>query len=191
VIAGARKGIALRCGRGPFYRPTAQIVRGSIFDTLGDMVAGSRFLDLFAGSGAVGIEALSRGARHAVFVEQDHRILRALRTNLERCRFGRDEADVRMIDAVRYLSRYAPREDFDIIFADPPYASALAQRVVAHVEDSGAPICRVLVVEHGQPITARDDGPFAEIRTRKFGQTFVTYYTVKHGGTRNTTAKEE
>jgi 16S rRNA (guanine966-N2)-methyltransferase len=68
VIAGTKKGIDLRCGRGPQFRPTAQLVRGSIFDTLGPEVTGATVLDLFAGSGAFGIEALSRGAARAVFV---------------------------------------------------------------------------------------------------------------------------
>ena len=105
VNAGRYRGTSLRCGRGPFYRPTAQIVKGSIFDTLGSDVTGARFLDLFAGSGAIGIEALSRGAKQAVFVEQDRRILKALRTNLQRCRITADQAIVLGHDVFRFVDR--------------------------------------------------------------------------------------
>lgn len=177
VIAGTKKGIDLRCGRGPQFRPTAQLVRGSVFDTLGGEVAGAAVLDLFAGSGAFGIEALSRGASRAVFVEQDHAILRALRTNLERCRFGPGVADVWAGDAMRFLDRIAPvPRSFDIVFADPPYASALAQRVIDVIAGAAAPCCDTLVVEHGKPVTAPAGGSLELAKTRQFGQTSVSYF---------------
>lgn len=177
VIAGNRRGVSLRCGRGPVFRPTAQMVKGSIFDTLGREIEGAVFLDLFAGSGAVGIEALSRGARHAIFVEQDHRILKALRTNLERCRFTRKDAEVRMGDAMRFLKRFVRGEDYvDIIFADPPYAGNLAQQVVRLVEEANRRICRWLIIEHGQAIFPSEGGSIVNLKTKKFGQTLVTYF---------------
>lgn len=180
VIAGSRKGIALRCGRGPVYRPTTQLVKGSIFDTLGGDVTGAGFLDLFAGSGGVGIEALSRGAGRVVFVEQDHRILKALRTNLQRCGFTHEDAVVRMGDAIRYLRRLAAGEDtFDIIFADPPYRGNLAQEVVSIAEGAGRSICRLLVIEHGVTVSFDESGSLERLRTKKFGQTYVTYFRSK------------
>jgi 16S rRNA (guanine(966)-N(2))-methyltransferase RsmD len=188
VIAGERKGIALRSGRGPVHRPTTQLVRGSIFDTIGDEITGAVFLDLFAGSGAVGIEALSRGAKRVVFVEQDHRILKALRTNLQRCRYTHEEAEVRMGDAVRYLKRLIAGEDtFDILFADPPYGGNVAQKIVAMVEEAGRNVCRLLVVEHGLALLHEEGGALEKIRTRKFGQSFVSYFRLKerHGPHRN------
>jgi 16S rRNA (guanine966-N2)-methyltransferase len=189
VIAGRYRGTTLRCGRGPFYRPTAQIVKGSIFDTLGSAVTGARFLDLFAGSGAIGIEALSRGASQAVFVEQDRRILKALRTNLQRCRIAPDQAIVLGHDAFRFLDRLkAGGEFFDIIFADPPYAGATAQRVVEAVMNAGRAVCRQLVVEHGEPIKAGEDGPLGLHKEKRFGQTRVSYF--KNGAERETEGKE-
>jgi 16S rRNA (guanine966-N2)-methyltransferase len=177
IIAGKYKGTTLRCGRGPVYRPTAQIVRGSIFDIIGGEVEGAAFLDLFAGSGAVGIEALSRGAARVLFVEQDHRVLKALRTNLQRCGITADQAIVRSHDAFRFLERLVGGDDFfDIVFADPPYGGKAAQRVVDLVEGAERPICTLLVVEHGEAIFNRSGGTLELLRTRKFGQTMVTYF---------------
>ncbi len=178
VIAGSKKGIELRGGHGPFFRPTQQLVKGSIFDTIGFEVEGASILDLFAGSGAVGIEALSRGASRAVFVEQDHRSLKALRTNLERCRFGRETAEVRIGDAVRYVERAAAAgERFDIVFADPPYAAkTAAQRVVDAAGTAAGPLCRVLVIEHGSPVFAAEGGALELFKARRFGQTTISYF---------------
>lgn len=197
IIAGTRKGTVLRCGRGPVFRPTAQVVRGSIFDTLGRGVVGAVFVDLFAGSGSVGIEALSRGARRAVFVEQDRRLLRALRTNLQRCKFTREEATVRIGDAVRYLNRALAGGDFfDIIFADAPYAGNLAQTVLKMVEKYERRVCNLLVLEHGRPIYHDGEGILEMIKSRRFGQTRVTFYrcresTVGLGGRAGRGGREE
>ena len=179
VIAGRYKGTTLRCGRGPFYRPTAQVVKGSIFDTLGGDIAGARFLDLFAGSGAVGIEALSRGAVRAVFVEQDRRILKALRTNLERCGITPEQAIVVGQDVFRFVERLeAGGESFDVIFADPPYAGSAAKRILEAVTGAGRTLCRRFVLEHGEPIEVAGGGLMGLDRTRRFGQTRVSYYDV-------------
>lgn len=189
VIAGRYRGRTLRCGRGPFFRPTAQIVKGSVFDTLGSEVEGARFLDLFAGSGAIGIEALSRGAARAVFVEQDRRILKALRTNLERCGIPADRAVVVGQDVFRYIDRLASGDEFfDIIFADPPYAGATASRIVEAIVRARRALCARLVVEHGEPLDAPEEGVPVSGRTRRFGQTRVTYFEIR--GTGETKGKE-
>lgn len=177
VIAGAKKGVDLRCGHGPFFRPTAQIVKGSLFSTLGGELEGALVVDLFAGSGAVGIEALSRGASGVIFVEQDSRIIKALRSNLERCGFGPDVAKVRLGDAIRILERAARNGDFfDIIFADPPYEGKTAQKVVDTVAGTGRPLCRLLVVEHGSPVFVKEGGPLELAKSRRFGRTVLSYF---------------
>jgi 16S rRNA (guanine966-N2)-methyltransferase len=122
VIAGEFKGRRLHTARGSRTRPTADRVREALFSMLGD-VSGARVLDLYAGSGALGIEALSRGAETAVFVERDQAALSALRRNLDAVGA---HADVRRQDVVRFLAR--PAGTFDLVFCDPPYdvASAVA-----------------------------------------------------------------
>ncbi len=119
VVAGAFKGRRLQAPRGSRTRPTADRVREALFSILGD-VSGLRVLDLYAGSGALGIEALSRGAAAATFVERDPRAVAALRRNLESVG---SEAEVRRQDALRFLEAAEPA--FDLVFLDPPYDSAV------------------------------------------------------------------
>lgn len=118
IIAGEAGGRPLKAPPDG-VRPTMDRVKGAIFSSLGDLVPGARVLDLFAGSGAMGIEALSRGAASATFVESDERCVRCIRENLRR---ARAEASVQTMDAFRFLDLYAGDGQFDIVFADPPYA---------------------------------------------------------------------
>src|SRR5258708_36248773 len=129
VIAGAYGGRRLQAPRGQATRPTAARVREAFFSILGDIDELS-VLDLFAGSGALGIEALSRGAARAVFVERAPRALDALRANLEALGIERDRADVRALDA-RAAARTARArgETYDLVFLDPPYRQAASPRL--------------------------------------------------------------
>jgi 16S rRNA (guanine966-N2)-methyltransferase len=131
VVAGDFKGHRLRAPRGGWIRPTADRVREALFSMLGD-VEGARVLDLFAGSGALGIEALSRGAREAVFVDRDARAVAAIRRNLESVGAV---GEVRRQDALRFLATRPGK--FDLVLVDPPYdfaarlAGPLAERLPA------------------------------------------------------------
>ena len=120
VVAGRHRGRRLRTPPGQGTRPTADRVREALFSILGD-VSGQRVLDIFAGSGALGIEALSRGAGHVTFVERDHRAADMIRANLE----GLDEdADVVVRDALAWLRGAPAGTAYDLILLDPPYDSA-------------------------------------------------------------------
>lgn len=118
ILAGRWKGRGLRVPRGA--RPTSSRAREALFDILQDSIVGARVLDLFAGSGAIGLEALSRGAASAVFVESDST---ALEANLGAFGAGEGEAEVFGNDARRAVSTLLERGDrFGLVFADPPYA---------------------------------------------------------------------
>jgi 16S rRNA (guanine(966)-N(2))-methyltransferase RsmD len=119
IVAGAYGGRRLQAPPGRSTRPTSDRVREALFSILGEAVVGARVLDLFAGSGALGIEALSRGAGEAVFVESDARAVAAVRANL--AAIGA-EADVHRRDAFAWLA--GAERTFDLVFADPPYSSA-------------------------------------------------------------------
>jgi 16S rRNA (guanine966-N2)-methyltransferase len=129
VVAGDFKGHRLRAPRGGWIRPTADRVREALFSMLGD-VEGARVLDLFAGSGALGIEALSRGAREAVFVDRDARAVAAIRRNLESVGAA---GEVRRQDALRFLATRPGK--FDLVLVDPPYdfAAQLAKPLSEHL----------------------------------------------------------
>jgi 16S rRNA (guanine966-N2)-methyltransferase len=120
VIAGSAKGVRLAPVPGG-VRPVSDRAREGLFSSLGADVPGARVLDLFAGTGALGIEALSRGAERAVFVERDRGALRGLRENLERTRLG-DRAEVIASEVLRLVTGNGESESgFDVVLADPPY----------------------------------------------------------------------
>jgi len=124
VVAGTARGLRLDAPPGVGTRPTSDRVREAIFNSLhsADLVVDATVLDLFAGSGALGIEALSRGAAHATFVESDRAALATLRANIERCGLA-DRATVVAGSAERFLDRRAAAErPFDLTLLDPPYA---------------------------------------------------------------------
>jgi 16S rRNA (guanine966-N2)-methyltransferase len=106
-------------------RPTMDLVKGAIFSSLGERIAGARVLDLFSGSGALGIEALSRGCASAVLVEKNSNAIETIRRNLAKAKL---EAKICQLDVFNYLSRVALPGEFDLIFADPPYAKAPTDR---------------------------------------------------------------
>jgi 16S rRNA (guanine966-N2)-methyltransferase len=175
VIAGSAGGIQLKVP-GHDLRPTMDLVRGAIFSSLGDAVIGSNVLDLFAGSGAFGIEALSRGAAAALFVDTDPRAVTAIRANLAKTRLS---GEVRRADALQLLNRLAP--GFDLIFADPPYAKRKTDRdfvtdLLTH------PRLPTLLAPDGLLILERAPAPAAQLpepweptKSRSYGATEVLF----------------
>jgi 16S rRNA (guanine966-N2)-methyltransferase len=132
VIAGTRRSLPLKSLEGDTTRPTADRYKETLFNVLQTDIPGCRFLDLFAGSGAIGIEALSRGARHAVFVENNRKAMAVIKENIHFTKFE-DESDLILSDAVSYI-RSLPVVDFDIIFIDPPYNHDLEVAVLEALE---------------------------------------------------------
>lgn len=121
ILGGKYRSLLLQSPRGSQTRPTTSMVRKAVFDIVQNTIEGSRFLDLFAGSGAIGIEALSRGASHATFVESHKDALRCIKANLSTLKLER-EASVYSYDVFEVLKKLEKKgEVFDIIFADPPY----------------------------------------------------------------------
>src|SRR5947209_13171996 len=117
VIAGSAGGLRLEVPKNA-VRPTMDRVKAAIFSSLGEAIVGARVLDLFAGTGALGIEALSRGAAAVLFVEESRAASAAIERNLKRTKFA---ATVRQQEVFAFLRSAQPREPFTIIFADPPY----------------------------------------------------------------------
>jgi 16S rRNA (guanine966-N2)-methyltransferase len=167
IVAGKWKGRRIAPPSDRKTRPTADRVREAWMSIVQMNVDGARVLDLFAGSGALGIEALSRGAREAVFVEVAPRTVRALKTNLVALEAG-PEAIVHQADALRFADKLAPG-DFDLAFADPPYALGMAEHIAR--QWLSVPFARVLGIEHEKKVELPGDAD-----RRVYGDTVVTFY---------------
>ena len=125
VIAGTAGGITLNVPRSEL-RPTMDMVKNAIFNVLLESIPGARVLDLFAGTGGLGIEALSRGAASCVFVESDRRACESIRKNLDKTRLAGGE--IASVDVFSWLDRISRPGEFALIFADPPYAKKPGER---------------------------------------------------------------
>ncbi len=172
VISGRLGGRRLQAPRGRATRPTSDRVREALFSMLGD-VEGADVLDLFAGTGALGIEALSRGAGRAVFVESDGGALRALTANLEALGINSTQAEVRRRDALGALrSAREHEETYDLVFIDPPYRQAheWGPELSAILPSLLRPAARVVVEsDRRAPLELR-----AEVeRERRYGDTTI------------------
>jgi len=173
IVRGSRGGRVLRAPQGAATRPTSEKVREAIFNILPD-VEGMQVLDMFAGSGAVGIEALSRGAAHATFIDQAKPALTVVRANLRELGLE-DRATVLAGDAVTLGARHVPASPWQLVFVDPPYRSDLAVRAIqtlAHLAPDA-----VVVVEHDRR-NAPPDALGSLVRTdqRRYGDTLVSFY---------------
>ena len=165
IVAGEFGGRRLTPPKDARVRPTADRVREAWMSILADAVPGARVLDLYAGSGALGLEALSRGAATAAFVELNPPSLRALEANIEALGVG-GRATVHRGDALRFAERL-PTGAFDLALADPPYSRDDAARLVALFRRT--PFARILSVEHSA--AERLDGD----ETRRYGDTALTF----------------
>ena len=174
VVAGSRKGHRIDAPKGVVTRPTSDRVREAVFSILGS-VEGARVLDLFAGSGAMGLEALSRGAAGCVFVESDRQAARVIQSNLEKLRLT--GAVVVTRDAVAALREEREHDRrFDLVLADPPYEDwgryeeSLAELVPAVIADHG-----LVVVETAERIEPAL--PLDLVTARRYGSARITVFS--------------
>ncbi len=156
-------------------RPTYDRIRESVFNLLGS-VEGLSFLDLYAGTGSVGIEALSRGASRVVFVDNSSAGIGMIGRNIEKLRLG-DRAEVVRSDVFRYLKRRNATELFDVIFIDPPYDAALFAGTMELLGVSGAAGADTVIVgQHGGKPDAEEIGGFRHIDLRRYGSSWVSIW---------------
>jgi 16S rRNA (guanine(966)-N(2))-methyltransferase RsmD len=174
VSGGIGRGRRLKVPAGSGVRPTSDKVKQALFNILGGKVAGAVFLDLYAGAGGIGIEALSRGAERVVFVDVSRDSLNVIKHNIEQMGFG-ERAEVVAAKAEAYLKKTAG--PFDIVFLDPPYAGELQPLLelvaaAAVVKPDG-----IVIAEHfkKQPSPERAGG-IALFREAKYGDTVLAFY---------------
>lgn len=166
IIAGTFRGRRLRTVADRQVRPTSDRVREAWFSIVGPRVPGARVLDLFAGSGALGLEALSRGAAHATFVETARAAQRVLRTNIADLGVE-DRVAIRGVNALRFAAGLGPHA-FDLAFADPPYRSGDADLLCAYWR--ATPFARILGIEHPLELDLGGDD------VRRYGSTALTFF---------------
>ena len=179
IVGGDLRGRRLLAPKGRGVRPTLEVVREAVFDTLGPRVAGAAVLDLFAGSGAMGLEALSRGASHVTWCDASDRAVAAIRENASRLSIAAGRFSILQMPsqlAIRRLEGEGAR--FDAVFVDPPYDAALYEETML-----GLSIARVVVeggtvvVEHSRRFgVSACYGDLSLARDRRYGETCVAYY---------------
>ena len=179
VISGTAGGLHLKSPKRHLLRPTQDRIRQVIFSSLAEQVPGARVLDLYAGTGSFGIEALSRGAASATFVEQDAEAAQCIGENLLHCRL---RGEVRREDVLVYLDK-APPERFDLVFADPPYVKSrgalddepLLEKLVSFLAPDG-----IFVWEHFAGRRVQNALRWEVIRHRAYGETGLTFLRLSH-----------
>ena len=177
VISGTAKGLRLKTVPGNSTRPITDIVKEALFNILGNEIEDNLILDLFAGTGAVGIEALSRGARFVTFLDKGQQAIRTIRENLEKTRFT-DRAEVIRTDAFSYL-RHPDKLGFDMIYVAPPQYKQMWQKAIRLIEANPA-----LLSDEGQIIVQINPIEWEELElagfevfdTRKYGSTLLVFF---------------
>ena len=178
VIAGKAKSLTLRTIEGDSTRPTTDRIKETLFNMLQPALADCRFLDIFSGSGGIGIEALSRGAAYAVFIENNKRACMCIRQNLSFTKLA-DHATLLDMDALQALiflenmnlEKTAKPEPFDIIFMDPPYGKGLEAGILAHLSESvlvGSDTLIIVEEQRQEDFSYVSDLGFSMIRTKEY-----------------------
>ncbi len=190
VVTGEAKGRKLKAPKTAGTRPIIDRVKTALFDILSVRVEGARFLDLFAGTGSVGIEALSRGAASATFIEKNYSVLKLVRENLKITGLG-DRAETLHMDAFKFLQSYATESakqvrEYDIIYVAPPQYQEMAARALRLLDNSqlvtGTGLVIVQIHPKERPVVAAV--PLTRLALtdeRRYGSTLLMFYEVSRG----------
>lgn len=178
VISGNLKGMHLQAVPGTTTRPTTDKVKESIFNMIGPYFDGGVVIDLFAGSGSLGIESLSRGMDHAIFIDKDRRAIQTIHTNLKKCRLE-EQSEVFTNDAMRAVKALIKRQQkIDLLFLDPPYKlTKMYDLPIGLIEAQLFNENGQIVMESDQSVQLVDIlGPFQKVKEQLYGQTKIAIY---------------
>ena len=180
VIAGEAKGRRLKTTRVQDIRPTSDKVKEALFSILTGRIQGARMLELFAGTGAIGIEALSRGAAQVDFVESDPAAVKVLEENVAACGFSH-RAGIHPMDSFRFMKQ--ARTSYDLLFADPPYHRGLLKKLLPAIGQGDIMKPNSLViVEHFRKITVPNKiSHLVTVRAYHYGDTVLTLFRREAG----------
>lgn len=178
VISGTRKGLPLKAVPGTNTRPTTDKVKESIFNMIGPYFNGGTAVDLFAGSGGLGIESLSRGIDTCIFIEKDYKAIQTINENLKKCRLE-DASEIYKIDASRAVKAFEKRAlSIELLFVDPPYSKTPFYELVGDIVEKGLMSeTGMIVCEHEKMVDLPDAyGDFHLSRRENYGGTVISIY---------------
>lgn len=177
IITGSAKGIRLNAPRGLETRPTTDRVKESVFNILGDIVVDAQVLDIFAGTGNLGLEALSRGATAAVFIDSSIESIKIIKDNAQRTKLI-EQTEIYRNDVIRALDRFVETSrSFDLIFCDPPYNKGLVEIVLEKIENNSILKPKgILVIEHSKHEKITDQWSNLQLRrVEQYGETLISF----------------
>lgn len=180
IIAGRWRGHPLVSFKADHIRPTTDRVKETMFNMIQFELDGARIVDLFCGTGNLGLEALSRGAAHVLFVEKHPKSLHITKENLAKLKVPREEYAIKAQDVIRFLKTY-DAEPFDIIFADPPFTEKMAHDVMLAANESKAfgPTTLMTIESLAQERIDEDYGNIARVDSREYGDKVLSFFRKK------------
>lgn len=176
IIGGEASGVSLSAPSGWTTRPTGDRVREALFNTVAPWVGDARVLDLYAGTGALGLEALSRGAHAVVWVERDPKVAQVIRSNWERSRLSLERGRLLVMDAAKACRRLVEETAaFDLVFCDPPWQIGVSPQVVGSLDKLLAAEGRLVIeAERGHPVP--EVPGWERFSEREYGRTMLHYF---------------
>jgi 16S rRNA (guanine(966)-N(2))-methyltransferase RsmD len=188
IITGTARGVRLRTLEGEETRPTAERTKEAVFSVLQFELAGKRVLDAFAGSGQMGLEALSRGAAGALLIDKNRAAAEIIKKNVELTRMS-DRAEVACGETIEQLKRRSGKEQYDIVFLDPPYKSDLIRQVMRQlIEGKMLSENATVVCESGEPLAEllKNDADLLDkitlVKTARYGIAHITFVKLRKEG---------
>ncbi len=178
VITGIAKGRKLKAARGREVRPTSDRTKEALFNILGPRIMKAKFLDLYAGTGAIGIEAISRGAEKTVFIERNLRAVKIIRHNLESTGL-QERAEVYCQEVGQAIELLSARDErFDLIYLDPPYLQNLVNRSLFQLNNSGLLASGGLIIAESSKLDELPEqaGQLKMFRQERYGDTVLSFY---------------
>lgn len=182
IIAGKYRSRLIRSPRVKGVRPTKDRIREALFNIIRECIDGRNVLDLFAGSGAFGIEAISRGAKSAVFVDSDRGCVKAIEGNLNMLKVEDDRFDIIKMDVFIAIDKIAGAgKKFDIILMDPPYYKEMAKKCLIKLSERDIlnPLCIIIAEHHKRDILPQEIGGITSYRSVCYGDICLTFYRLK------------
>lgn len=177
IISGRARSRKLKSIQGTGTRPTLDRVKEAIFNILAPVLPDSKCLDLFAGFGGLGLEAISRGAAAVIFLENNYRNVKVIRENIELCDF-REEAQVKNMDVFKYLNDC--NKNFDLIFMDPPYGKGLVNKTISLISDGEFLSNKgLLIAEHHKNEDIEKLFKLTIIKEKVYGDTIISIFQAR------------